>query len=342
MQGTILIDTIVDAARRARNTKPPLVDEIRCRLEWAWGLKYQSLDQHLCRFADPHLVDILGDDNSILIPHSDDLSKIFSESALSCTFSRPHTMIQELYEGRKSFEYLVLPVDPSSEVAPRVLISSIPPHLTIGLSVDKILKRCGYTQAKYKAFRDSLVQLVEASPPAGATFKPNNSTFIALRYVHESWASCYVPPRFLGLDDSDEDLESDDLGSSTMECPWEANYNEPCRRLLPHELEQEPVIHMRLPSANDEADDAISYDSYVSGVDDSAKECRAREDDGEDHAWLTGMRSWAQSASGIIDGQVLSNDGQIEEDLKEKPRVATSLDLEKPDYLSRHKIQGAT
>ncbi|KAJ7226801.1 hypothetical protein GGX14DRAFT_627078 [Mycena pura] len=262
--------------------------------------------------------------------------------------SKPRKIILYVYKGCKPFEYLVLPVDPSSNIVPRVLLSPIPPHLTISSTVDKIFKHWGRKRSDFIAARDSLIALAKTSPPVGATFTPNSDLFIDLRYLHESWATCYVPPRFLGLegpgenkesdDESDESDESDEnAANSTMEWEWE----EPQRRLLPHELEQEPDFEKMfrvVRRANDE-DDAISCDSHITGVEDPeeyAKASVARGDHKPSRTWLKGVERWAQgAASEVVDDEVLVNDAQIEEAYsKEQPRVATGLDLEKPDYLS--------
>ena len=116
-----------------------------------------------------------------------------------------------------------------------------------------------------------------------------------------------------------------DMGSSAS-CE-----REPQRRLFPSELQQDPF-----PSSDD--DDAINCDSHITDVEDPdefATASMARGDYETDRSWLKGIASWAEGASGVGDEAVLLNDGQINEDPREQPRAATSLDLEKPDYLSK-------
>jgi len=131
--------------------------------------------------------------------------------------------------------------------------------------------------------------------------------------------------------DSDSDSDSDSSASS-ME--WEvrsAADPEPKRRLFPSEIEQD------FDYGND--DDAISCDSHITGVedpDDFAKASIERGDYEEDQAWLKGMASWAEGAKDARDAQSLLNDDQIVDDPRERPRIARTLDLDKPDYLSRH------
>ncbi|KAJ7042006.1 hypothetical protein C8F04DRAFT_114070 [Mycena alexandri] len=332
---------IVDATSRPYGPKQPAPTErIRHRLEWSWGLEYGGLDGHLGAFFDPHFASVLMDDNLILLAHSDVVEKLhFAASIAPCRFVKSH----DPYNGSQSFEYLVLPVDLSSQTPPRLLISSVPPHLTISSSLDKLFKFWGYTSSAYKELGSSIIKLVQNSPPTGATFVPDKYTFVFLRYIHESWATCHVPSRFLGGEGCDEE-ESDDE-SSSME--WEVvtvalDEEEPQRRLLPHELKADPiVVNFRvLPAAADEGDDAISCDSYITGLEGKPEEfskasmARAKYDD-EEAAWEKGIESWAQSASIVADDRMLLNDDQIEEDPKEQPRVATTLDLHKPDYLAR-------
>ncbi|KAJ7778777.1 hypothetical protein DFH07DRAFT_1056164 [Mycena maculata] len=337
-------NTIIEAASRAyRPDSPIIIDEICHRLEWVWGLEYGVLEEYLSKFFDPQLVNILIDDDLIPLAHPDLIKKIFL-AKITGTSSKPRIMIQELYQGCQSFEYLVLPVDPASGVPPRVLSSSVPPHLTICSSVGKILKRWGYSRAEFDAVRDSLIELVQASPPAGSTFIPNVDAFINMQYLHETWSTCSVSSRFLGLEDSDGEEESDeDTASSTMEWEIETLDDEPQRRLLPHEFEKDPVLKIRPVQVVDDDDEVLSQDSYITGVEDPEEYAKASLARGDyDRTWLKGMEQWVQGASAVVDDQMLLNDSQIEEDSREQPRVATSLDLDRPDYLSRHQARTTT
>ncbi|KAJ7494372.1 hypothetical protein B0H11DRAFT_934008 [Mycena galericulata] len=344
----IPIDTIIDAAARAWNPKSPLsTEEIRGNLEWAWGLEHGDFDEHLANFHDPQLVDILVDDNLILLAHPDLVNEIlFATASMPSSISKPRIRIHDLYRGRQVFEYLVLPVDVSSQVAPRALFSSIPPHLTLSSSVDKIFKRWGYSRVDFDAVRVSLVELIKTTYPTGATFIPNEHTFNNLKYIHETWVNCRVPLRFFGLEGSEDEESDEDAASSTMEWEVQTLPDEPQRRLLPHELEQEPVLKLPILRPVDDEDDVISCDSHITGVEDPeefAKASFARGDYEPSRTWLKGMERWVRGASETVDGEMLLNDGQIEEDFTEKPRVATSLDLNQPDYLESrpHKIRRA-
>jgi hypothetical protein len=174
-----------------------------------------------------------------------------------------------------------------------------------------------------------------------------------MRIIHRTWSfGDYVPPAFLS-EDSDQtmvaveessDSKSDSGFSSNMGAKWEVGssascYHEPKRRLLPSELYPDaPTTDVRLfPSENGDADDAISSDSH-SGVEDSEEFSKAN----VDHEMDTWLKYWAEETAEADTGELLLNDAQIEEDPKEQPRVAASLDLTKPDYLSRHKRRTTT
>ncbi|KAJ7611755.1 hypothetical protein FB45DRAFT_316256 [Roridomyces roridus] len=245
-------------------------------------------------------------------------------------------MIQNVYQGRETFEYLVLPAFPSRSVTPpRTLFSSIPPHLTLSYTLDKVLRR-------YEKWHDSILKRFRGTAISGATFQLTRDIFANLYFVHRCWLFVLIPPRFLGLQDvalwegnmdiSWEDSD-DDTGSSTMD--WVPTFSdEPQRRLRQDELRKDPVIVWPRAVANE---DAISWDSHITGVEDPdeyAKASMARGDYSEDQAWLEGVENWVENASGDINEQGLLNDAQIEGD-EEPPRAASSIDLDKPDYLWR-------
>ena len=163
--------------------------------------------------------------------------------------------------------------------------------------MDKILRRWGYSLVNFEAMGDSLLKLIKTAYPAGATFKPNILTFVNLKYVHEIWAIIDIPQRFLGFEGSDED-ESEDAASSTMVWEVQTLPDEPQRRLLPHELDEDPVFKNIVPvirahvRAHDD-DDAISCDSHITGVEDPeeyVKASVARGDYKPSRTWLT--RGW--------------------------------------------------
>ncbi|KAJ7919366.1 hypothetical protein B0H13DRAFT_1868675 [Mycena leptocephala] len=182
-----------------------------------------------------------------------------------------------------------------------------------------------------------------------------------MKFTHRTWSWIeYVPPSFVS-DASDETLvevEEEEgpipkqkmSGSKDIDWAGRSSRHEPKRRLLSSELQQPnpPIAPVRMfPSVagdDDEDDDedvAISVDSHISGVEDDpeefAKASMARGDYEVDRKWLKGVKRWTVGTSGADADEALLIGPQIKEDLREQPRVVTSLDLEKPDYLSRRR-----
>ncbi|KAJ6494982.1 hypothetical protein DFH09DRAFT_1104003 [Mycena vulgaris] len=176
-----------------------------------------------------------------------------------------------------------------------------------------------------------------------------------MKSTHRTWSWMnYVPPSFVS-DASDQTLievEEEEspvpkrklFGGKNMD--WAArsssSRHEPKRRLLPSELQQPnpPTATVRMfPSAdgdddeNDDEDDVISADSHISGIEydpeEFAKVSMARGDYEVDRKWV---KRWAVGTFGADADEALLIDTPIKEDPKEKPRVVTSLDLEKPDW----------
>ncbi|KAJ7765757.1 hypothetical protein B0H16DRAFT_1687353 [Mycena metata] len=127
--------------------------------------------------------------------------------------------------------------------APQLLISPLPPHLSISTSVAKMLKFGGYSSTAYSTLGAAISSLVDRSASPLSGFDVDDFTFLCMRYIHERWAKCYIPSRFIGGEDSED--ESSNAGSGSME--WDlitvdADYEEPQRRVLPHELQIDLVV----------------------------------------------------------------------------------------------------
>ncbi|KAJ7908888.1 hypothetical protein B0H13DRAFT_2015750 [Mycena leptocephala] len=236
---------------------------------------------------------------------------------------RPH--IQKLYKGT-SFQYLVVPIDPFSEVPARTIVSNVPPHLALCTTSGKIMKAWG--RMKGEAYTAVRLSVVERAKSAIFHDRPALSLddLDYMRRIHRTWSfGDYVPPAFLS-EDSDQtmvaaeessDSKSDSGFSSNVGAKWEVGSSASCyHEPKPHP--DAPTTNVRLfPSENGDEDDAISSDSH-SGV---------------DHEMDTWLKYWAEETAEADTGEPLLNDAQIEEDPKEQPRVAASLDLTKPDYL---------
>ncbi|KAJ7611742.1 hypothetical protein FB45DRAFT_1065766 [Roridomyces roridus] len=332
-------DRLLEAAGRAWSLQTRVSsDDMRHKLEWAWGLPHGTFYNHVNAYTGPAIVDLIMNDDLILIPHPELVLKLHVVAAsMPWGFSSTRRVaIQDVYQGCQNFEYLVLPLEASSTVPPRAVFSPIPPHLTISCCVDKILRRGGYAVTVFDGIRDSLISHARDKSVSGATFVLNKSAFAGLTFIHGSWADASVPRRFLGLD---EDSDGDS-GSSTME--WEAQTPpaETKQRLFPHELKQDPVLKFWAPVADD--DDAVSWDSHITGVEPEqlAQASIAKGDYSSDEAWLKGVESWVESTAGALENEELIPAKPIEDNSDEQPRAIASLDLEKPDFIRvRRQVQ---
>ncbi|KAJ7491034.1 hypothetical protein FB451DRAFT_1221809 [Mycena latifolia] len=335
---------------------PGIFDEVRNRLEWTWGLGHGNLEDHLRGFVDPQHV--LMNNALLVIPPRGAIFDLWARnSRMKLGVRRSH--IQKVYKGTDSFDYLVVPIDPSNPTPPRMWVSDIPPHLAICTTDSKISKAWGHltgrecTPMKLSVLERSRAVLAATGNPG---FALDVSDFVVMEGVHSFWSQDdSVPGSFLSEDSDHTMVEVEEepepkfsacivmgrkVGSSAS-C-----YREPTRRLLPSEARQDPqgaVNHRLFPSedGDDDSDDSMSSDSHITGVEDSeefAKASAARGDYEADRTWLKGIESWVQNAEGVDDDAMLVNDGQIEAGAKEGPRVATSMELDKPDYLSKHTL----
>ncbi|KAJ7611743.1 hypothetical protein FB45DRAFT_1037384 [Roridomyces roridus] len=154
---------------------------------------------------------------------------------------------------------------------------------------------------------------IQRQDGASTGLKPvltNRSIFSDLEFTHKTWANRSVPRRFLGLDEDSDEESDEESRSSTTE--WEA------------------------PA---EDDDAISWDSHITGVEPEqlAQASIARGDYPPDEAWLEGVENWVESTAGVAENDDLVSTQPIVDDSDELPRVASSLDLAKPDFLRLHR-----
>ncbi|KAJ6456605.1 hypothetical protein C8R47DRAFT_1227794 [Mycena vitilis] len=318
---------------------PGIKDQLRDRLEWTWGLGHNRLDEHLKGFCE--LRRVLMDDSLIVIPPTDIIRKLSFRNT-KAKFGVRHPHIQKVYKGYTSFEYLVVPIDPCSDVPIHTVISDVPSHLVLCTTSGKIGRAWGRLKGRdYDVVRLSLIERANAAIPADSPAL-DVSDFQRMNDIYLLWASIdYVPPSFLSEDSDQAEVTesvrslSDSGFSSNM--AWEVGssascYHEPKRRLLPSERQADFPIRM-FPSADgmqDDDDDAMSEDSHVPGGEDGDEgKARAAPGDGEaDLAWSNVISQWAK---GALDADAdTSNDAQIKQDLREPP--ATSPDLAKPDW----------
>ncbi|KAJ7077396.1 hypothetical protein B0H15DRAFT_955092 [Mycena belliarum] len=321
----------------AKVNNPGISIQVRNLVEWTWGLGYNHLDKHLSEFDDPLCV--FTDNSLIVIPDQDVIRELHrSTCGLMPGVRRPH--IRKVYKGRTSFEYLVIPVDSWNPLPGRLVLSEVPPHIAVATTYGKIMQQWGYLAGEANAaVRTSLVERSNIALGAGSSLSIHDLNF--MRNVYKTWSLVdYVPASFLS-DDSDETMieveDSPDTKSvpsvSNNKIAWEVGTSascdhEPRRRLLPHELEQD--INDQPPTDGDDEDD------YASSVDEPVDP-----DNEGDLRWLESITSWVEGTKATRDEGMLLNDGQIQEDPREKPRAATTVDLDKPDYLCRRTTRTA-
>ncbi|KAF7340833.1 hypothetical protein MSAN_02112700 [Mycena sanguinolenta] len=318
---TLSSSAIIDLATPLTRLDPPA--RIRARLEWTWGLGHDHLDEHLLEFDDP--INMLTDETILL------------------------------YDGLKTFEYLIVSADAEGLPAPRILTSELPPHLVLCTTHGKMLKAWGKLPRKvWDANRAAVVKRAKAVPQNGwPALDIWQLTLMQQTHRRWTWAE-YVPPSFLFADPDQTMVEPEEertnpkrkSGSSDFAASSSSGSRyEPKRRLLPSEFESPPLFVVRMLAAeknrdDSDDDDAISNDSHISGVEGDpeafAKASAARGDYEVDPKRLKGIRRWAKRASRADVDETLLNDEQIKDDSQERPRDVASLDLGRPDYLLRN------
>ncbi|KAJ7077403.1 hypothetical protein B0H15DRAFT_955100 [Mycena belliarum] len=287
--------------------EPGISIQVRNRLEWTWGLGHTHLDEHLSEFTDP--LHVFTDDSLFVIPSKDTIRDIHRRTwHMKFGARRPH--IRKLYNGRTSFEYLVIPVDSRSPLPGRIVVSEVPPHIAVATTYGKIMQQWGHlTGAASTAIRTSLVER------CAIVFDPPFSLYdlSVMQGVYRSWALVdYVPASFLSEDSGETMIEAEDSPDTTPapeqsvsndKIDWDVGSSascehEPRRRLLPRELEQDLND---LPSvvSDDDEEDEDDVDSHLTGVTDELE---------ADHRWLEGIARWAEvtAAAHEPEGMLLS------------------------------------
>ncbi|KAK7039328.1 hypothetical protein R3P38DRAFT_2695120 [Favolaschia claudopus] len=347
---TPLARSIIEFAIPAgREKRPGIRDKVRNCLEWTWGLGHAGLDVHLQEFADPDNI-VMDDTLLAFLPNNTfyKLSLYDSQARAGCR--RPH--IQQIYEGCKTFEYLVVPIDRTSTVPTRLLTSEVPPRVALCASYGKIIKHWGHLPGRdLDIERALLVERANATVYDGR-LPLSMIQLDKLQFLHASWSVAAIPPSFYSGDSDQTMVEPEATSpaknkrkSTTSSVDWDVmssvSHRQPKRRLLPYELET-PFDQVSIETSFDDEDSIISDDSHISGIEDDPEAfvvgSAARGDYDVDRKWLKKIQHWASKASSKARAKekLLFNDGQIGEYRSERPREATSLDLSKPDYLSRH------
>ncbi|KAJ6630271.1 hypothetical protein B0H10DRAFT_2427931 [Mycena sp. CBHHK59/15] len=229
----------------------------------SWALEYGT------HTSDP--MRVLADDSLLLVPHPDIVRKAW-DRVLMADPEVPNELTENMYNGSRTFHYVILPLDPSSPIPPRILTSKIPPHLAIASTSRKFLQhwehRTGY---EFDAAWHSLAVLCQTFDSVDLTAMPTLRTFQNIIYMHETWTDgAYVPPSFLGLEEESPCLKNKDQGCTYVVVK---NIYEPQRRLLPCEggtPDPRCPLNSHVPAcghAGSSDDDAISWDSHIPDAD---------------------------------------------------------------------------
>ncbi|KAJ7144981.1 hypothetical protein C8R43DRAFT_1013703, partial [Mycena crocata] len=176
-----------------------IADQVRNRLEWTWGLGHGNLDEHLRGFSDPQ--NVLVDDTMLAIPSNGMIRDIwYRNSRTAMGVRRPH--IQKVYQGKTSYEYLLVPADPSSPIPARMWVSNLPPHLVLCATSGKISRVwADLTGEQSELIQMSLLERSTTAIPPNSAFSLSVSDFGTMERIHWTWSWVdYVPPSFLSED----------------------------------------------------------------------------------------------------------------------------------------------
>ncbi|KAJ7666739.1 hypothetical protein DFH06DRAFT_1184652 [Mycena polygramma] len=340
---TISASAIISfATPNVRRSVPGIQEEVRDRLEWNWGLGHHHLDEHLQGYVDPE--GVLMDETLLVFPPNDIIHLVrYQYGVAQLGVRRPH--ILKLYNECTSFEYMLVPIDPASAVPARLVTLVIPPHLALCTTSGKMAKAWG---ALLPQIANPLrLSVINRSKTADHCDRPplTMKELHAMKVTHRTWsASDCVPTSFRSESSDHTWVEQEEEGPvheanfpSKRKLDWEAGSSasnrEPKRRLLPCELQEDPR------SVWADEDSVLGTDSHISGVDDPeefAQASAARGDYKLARKRLEEIKLWAQGASGADTDVALLNDADIEQYIREQPRLVMNLDLDKADYLLRH------
>nr|GAT52876.1 predicted protein [Mycena chlorophos] len=129
--------------------------DVQTRLEWFWGLEFGQLREHMNAFPDTE--DLFGDEGVVVIPRSNDIEPLFNRLAERAGHrSEPMPPIMEAYDGRDTFKYFCLSVDPTALYWRRVK-STTPPHVVAAFTEARISKATRHELGCGKQTREKLI-----------------------------------------------------------------------------------------------------------------------------------------------------------------------------------------
>ncbi|KAJ7056926.1 hypothetical protein C8F01DRAFT_1256869 [Mycena amicta] len=297
-----------------------VLEGVQTRLEWEWGLNYQGLDEHLGESPD---TDPLLDDNAVVVlPHRGDFEKLsIRDRSHKALARRPH--ISQIYAGQQSFNYFVLPLDPTSTLPARRVDLATPPHVVLISTGAKLMRVYGEKPIGDDTMDRELVQRIhKITEPDPFSFTSRQLELIL--HLYAMWTRLgYIPPTFKS-GESDATLVEEAsvvLSCSPKRPPKRARspasdlYSEPQRRVTASELEKD----FNRDSEDDDSGSEIEEDSNPT--------------------WAADVQQWADTTSHAAEHDDKLSLNEILDDVLERPRTFASVDLGQPDYLKHKKLK---
>ncbi|KAF7332552.1 PCI domain-containing protein [Mycena kentingensis (nom. inval.)] len=305
---TSVVDAFLADAAQTYYEKPT-IQQLRTRLEWAWGLEYNGLEEHFALFPD--IEQILGVRDALYIPLYKD-SALLNQRNLYLEFDMPRPHIMEVYGDATSFRYFVLPLRPNDPPASRVIESTVPTHI-ITVDIAAKLSRAGAntTSLCTDPVCSEIVQRAAAARP-DRSFDFRKYHISDIRLLTETWILAeYPPPTFTG------ELEATLIVGDEHGSP---------KRAIVLSTDSDDDYFASPEQAADE-----------SLLEAGESDCDSEFEDDTDDLWMVGVQDWTVATAEVAerDEDVLINTISDQDDATETPRTFTSVELEKPDYL-RH------
>lgn len=242
----------------------------------------------------------------------------------------------QLYQGAKSFEYLVVPVDPESTTPVRVLTLQVPPHVVYCTTLGKMAREYGsMTYTTWPFHKDSLIERVNAAMQPESGYVLTTYMLSHMQRVHLKepwWPSLPPPPKHCGQTKAPQTTTLK-RKSANMERDADAlgalySRHKPKRRRLKADEDDD--------EDDDDDDDSVASDTHVDLIGGDGKELTV-----QDREWLESIQWWAAGTSGAdTTDETLLNDGQIPAEEEgywalEHTQKIEDLDLDTPDFFER-------
>ncbi|KAF7319559.1 PCI domain-containing protein [Mycena chlorophos] len=266
--------------------------ELKPRLERTWGLGYGGLEEHLRSFPDAE--DLLADERVVVIPGAQDIGKLVQGYFIP---PKP-THVVKTYQGRTSFTYMTLPLDPASSLRARLVHSLTPPHIVAIFTADRIEKACKSTSGYNAGLRKDLIRRIRRLVDR-SQFR---STVETLEWMEEL-GSAWTHPKLVIVAPPAENSDAALVSERSPE------------RGAPSSV----VVLLEFPSAYEDSDsdtDSVVMDDW-------------------NPTWINDIEDWAvqSSVKAHSDEELSPWNGQVATDALERPRTFDTVELDRPDYL---------